>query len=93
MTLPEAIRSGKRFTRESLGTEVYYTYSEMAEEVGIEAEDVLATDYVVEPDETITIPISKFAEAWESARAGTLKVKPAGQTDFYHRLVNKLKEY
>jgi hypothetical protein len=85
MTLTEAVASGKKFKRVSVGGG-YLSYEEFQEEYGLERDDVLATDYEVAPDVSVSISASAFMEAWNTARTGFTSVKPAGTSPFYHAL-------
>lgn len=88
MTLSEAVASGKNFKR--AGMDEYYSFSDFQDIVGFDADDVLATDYELEPEATASLTKAAFDAAWDAARAGTLSIKPAGQSEFYKKLVATL---
>lgn len=88
MTLQEALATGKKFRR--AGFDGYYTFSEHQEELGLEPEDIMATDWEVQPEPTSTLTEATLAQAWNNARAGSLAVKPAGESPFYKKLVQEL---
>lgn len=89
MTLAEAVASGKAFRRTSIGGD-FYTFDEYTEEYGMEKEDILATDYELAPDRSVTLTKADFDAAWNTARTGSLAIKPAGQSDFYKKLATHL---
>jgi len=88
MTLSEAVASGKNFKRSSM--DEYYSFSGFQVICGFDADDVLATDYELEPEVSSSITKAVFDAAWDTARAGTLSIKPAGQSEFYKKLVATL---
>jgi hypothetical protein len=88
MTLSEAVASGKSFKR--AGMDEYYSFEEYQDIVGFDTEDVLATDYELAPESSIGFTKAAFDAAWDAARAGTLSIKPAGQSEFYKKLVATL---
>jgi hypothetical protein len=90
MTLQEAVLSGKTFRRTAVGGS-YLSYEDFMEEYGLEREDVLATDYELAPDVSMSFTEAAFAEAWNSARAGFGNIKPAGESAFYHKLLAALR--
>jgi hypothetical protein len=90
VTLTEAVASGKKFKRTSVGGD-FLTYEEYHEEYGFERQDILATDYELEPIVTLTLTEDQFAAAWNNARGTALRVKPAGETEFYKKLVSNIK--
>jgi hypothetical protein len=88
MTLNEAVASGKKFKRPDMAE--YYSFDEYQDEVGFEVDDVLATDYSLEPDVSVTLTKEAFDNAWNAARAGSLSIKPAGSSEFYKKLAATL---
>ena len=91
MTLQEALATGKNLTRESVSTTQFYPFEEFSELFGVEREDVLASDWIVEPEASLKVSEAIVASAWESARAGSLSIKPAGSSEFYKKFVSALK--
>ena len=90
MTLQEAVLSGKAFRRTAVGGS-FLSYEDFIEEYGLEREDVLATDYEVAPDATLSFTEAQFATAWNIARGSFSSVKPAGQSPFYLALLAQLR--
>lgn len=88
MTLQEALATGKNIRRISVGGE-FLSYEDYVESLGIEREDVLATDWEV-GNETEEFTETDIAAAWNAARGSSLAIKSAGQSDFYRRFVANL---
>ena len=84
MNFTQAVASGKAFRRTSVGGD-YLSLDEFTE-AGLSSSDVLAGDYELEPDVTITVSKATFDAAWNAARSGMVSIKPAGTSEFYKKL-------
>lgn len=90
MTLQEALATGKRLRLVSIDDE-FLTFDEISESYGLAKEDVLATTWEVEAEATLSLTEQALADAWNTARAGSLNVKPAGTSEFYKKFLSQLK--
>lgn len=86
MRLHEAIETGKKFKR--IGQEDFVTSESFLEDI-VEA-DILASDYEVMVDVSVTVTKTDFDAAWNASRAGSNSIKPAGQSEFYKKLSRQL---
>ena len=90
MTLNEALNTGKRFSRPALVSEFgYFSIDDIGVDVVLSASDVLATDYVVEPD--LTFDLDQLTNAWNTAARMFSSVKDAHESKLFAELVNQLK--
>ena len=93
MTLQEAIQTGRAINRESVSTTEFYSFEDYQAEYGLETEDVLATDWIVEPVSTSrAFTKADLIAAWEAARvsSGLSSVKPANSSVLYRALESAL---
>lgn len=94
MTLQEAIQTGRAISRQSVSTTEFYSFEDYQAEYGLETEDVLATDWIVEPFSTTSRAFTKadLIAAWEAARvsSGLSSVKPANSSVLYRALESAL---
>jgi hypothetical protein len=88
MTLQEAVLSGKRFARGD-GGEYHSTEDWLG---SLDVDDIVATDYVLEPDATVTITKGEFRETWDNVAALSTSVKPSHASPLYAKLVAALFE-
>ena len=88
MTLQEALLSGKKFTRSVYMDDGFNEAEQFLS--SLNKEDVLATDYVLEPDD-FTITEEDLVEAWEAARVGLNSVKSASESQLFKRMLSHLK--
>lgn len=94
MTLQEALATGKKFNRSSNTTDIgddFYSFKEFSDDFGFEREDVLATDWIVEPEASVKVTEALVATAWDRARAGSTSIKAAGSSEFYKKFLAQLK--
>lgn len=89
MTLIEAVSSGRKFRRTSVGGS-FMTYEDFQEDYGLERQDVLANDYEVEADTGITLTRASLAAAWNDARGGFTSVKSAETSPMFAAIVSRL---
>lgn len=86
MTLTEAIRSGRKFSRPNLMEDFgYFTSEEIGDDVVLSADDIVATDYVLEPAGK-TVTTADLISAWNAARVGTTSVKSATESAFFAKM-------
>lgn len=81
MTLTEALRSGRRFKHAGGST--------FAIPPTFTAEDVVATDYVLEP-EAKTITVAELASAWDSMSSNFTTVRASATSPLFAALVSEL---
>lgn len=90
MTLTEAIRSGRAFSRPALVGEIgFFTSEDIGDAVVLSGEDVVATDYALEPAGK-TLTHADLAAAWDSVRAEFSSVKASGQSALFAKLSARL---
>jgi hypothetical protein len=83
MTIQEALQSGKPFKRPNW--ECYYTQLEH-----FSKEDVLATDYELQPDRSIELTETALKQAWNEVRTSFTSVKAAEDSPLFRALVHRL---
>jgi hypothetical protein len=90
MTLNEAITSGKAFTRPLL-RDVFGFFK--AEDIGVDVvlsgQDIVATDYILEPSE-FTVSAEEFAQAWDESARLFNNVKLSNDSKLFAALLSKL---
>lgn len=96
MTLQEAIQSGRPFTRKALfdgGVAVVFfaSLTTLTADFVLDNEDVLATDWELEPiaPVTLTVTVDALAKAWDATKGNSIGV--AATSPFFKRLVETLK--
>ena len=89
MTLLEAVATSKPFKR-AVSEDDFMTYEEHLDAGGFSRTDVLASDYEVMLERSVEITTTLLHSAWESARAGSLRIQPAGTSEFYKKLATSL---
>ena len=94
MTLQEALQSGKKLNRERYVTnfEGYFTFEGFKDYYDLTDLDILATDWMIEPDAPAVLEVTEevLAAAWNKAR-GTTTIGLAETSPFFKRLVATLK--
>jgi len=92
MTLQEAINSGKAFARaEDADMGDYVTANEYLAN-GISLEDYNATDYELEPDDSIPeVTIETLSRAWDAAKGSSRAIAIASNSEMFKRFTEQLK--
>jgi hypothetical protein len=93
MTIQEAIQSGKKFTRQSIlngndaGGDFYETAEQFLEQAT--TEDILATDYILQPD-NVSLNPDDFRAIWNSVRSSFTSVKSAEDSPLFQALSSRM---
>lgn len=89
MTLQEAIQSGKKFSRDAdLDVYGYRTAEDFLADVHVD--DILATDYVLEPDPSTELTEAEFRSVWNEVRSSFTSVKSAEESPLFRALSDRL---
>lgn len=91
MTLQEAIQSGKPFNRQAYISSEFEGYSTARDFlIDVSVEDVLATDYVLEPDPSTELTEAEFRSVWNEVRSSFTSVKSAEESPLFRALSERL---